>query len=263
MNLDLTGKRALVGGASRGIGRAIAEELARLGASVVVMARDAALLEQVRAGLATSRGPAQRHGVLTSDTSKPETVDAAAHEALREGPVHIVINNTGGPPGGQAIDAKPEAFAEAFRNHILCNQTLAQALVPGMKDAKYGRIINIISTSVKQPIPGLGVSNTIRGAVASWAKTLSWELAPFGITVNNILPGFTDTDRLRSLIAARAKAGGKTEDAVATEMRSSVPMGRFGTADEIAAAAAFLATPAASYVNGVSMRVDGGRTMSI
>lgn len=263
MNLELTGKHALIGGASRGIGRAIAEELARLGASVTLLARDAGRLEEVRAGLAVARGPAQRHSVITADTAKPETVDAAAKQALALGPVHILINNTGGPPGGQAIDAEPHAFLEAFTNHILGNQILARALVPGMKAAKYGRIINIISTSVKQPIPGLGVSNTIRGAVASWAKTLSWELAPFGITVNNILPGFTDTERLHALIAARAKAQSKTEDAVATEMRSSVPMGRFGTADEIAAAAAFLATPAAAYVNGVSLRVDGGRTMSI
>lgn len=261
LNLDLSGKRALVCGGSKGIGKACATELADLGAEVTVLARDAAALEAVRGSLSARFG--QGHAIAIADAADANSVESAIRGVLARGPVHILLNNTGGPPGGAILDAAPAAFAEAFRNHLLFGQTMVQAFTPGMKDAGYGRIINIVSTSVRQPIPGLGVSNTIRGAVASWAKTLSMELARFNITVNNILPGFTDTERLASLTAARARTANKTEAQIADEMRSTIPMGRFGEPSEIAAAAAFLASPAASYITGVSLIVDGGRTGTI
>lgn len=262
LDLNLTGKRALVCGASRGIGRACAEALAGMGAEVILLARDAVALEAVRAALPAK--PGRGHEAVTADAADPQSVDTALRRTLAGGRVvHILINNTGGPPAGQAIDAPPQAYADAFRNHLIFGQTLVQALTPGMKQIAYGRIINIISTSVRQPIPGLGVSNTVRGAVASWAKTLSLELAPAGVTVNNVLPGFTQTERLTSLIASRAKASGRPETDIAAEMRASVPMGRFGEPGEIAAVVAFLASPAASYITGQSIAADGGRTSTI
>jgi 3-oxoacyl-[acyl-carrier protein] reductase len=174
-----------------------------------------------------------------------------------------LVNNTGGPPGGTALEATPEQYEQAFNNHVLCNQLLVQAVVPHMERQKYGRIINIISTSVKQPIAGLGVSNTIRAAVANWAKTLAAELGPRGITVNNVLPGMTDTARLRWLIGARAEKTGESVEAVEKIMKAEIPLRRFATASEIAAAVAFLACPAASYINGINIPVDGGRTLSL
>jgi 3-oxoacyl-[acyl-carrier protein] reductase len=185
--------------------------------------------------------------------------DAARGHVADHGAVHILVNNTGGPPAGQAFEAAPGQYADAFAQHLLCNQALVQAVAPGMREAGYGRIINIISTSVVMPIKGLGVSNTIRGAVANWARTLAVELAPFGITVNNVLPGFVGTARLSSLIKGRAERAGRGADEVRHEMESSVPARRFGAPEEIGAVVGFLASPAASYVNGVNLPVDGGR----
>jgi 3-oxoacyl-[acyl-carrier protein] reductase len=260
MNTSLHGKRALVCGSTQGIGRASAVELASLGASITLMARDPAKLQAVAAELPKSVG--QSHDFIAADSANPDAVAAAIKPAI-DRPIHILVNNTGGPPGGQAIDAAPDAYAGAFKMHVLSNQTLVQGVVPGMKQAKYGRIINIISTSVKAPIPNLGVSNTIRAAVASWAKTLASELAPFGITVNNVLPGFTDTSRLAELFKARAAKTGKPYEIVLQEAIASIPAGRLGRPEEIAAAVAFLATPAAAYVNGINVPVDGGRTQSL
>ncbi|MCA9306472.1 MAG: SDR family oxidoreductase [Phycisphaerales bacterium] len=258
MNTDLTGKRALVCGGSKGIGLACAHELASLGATITLLARDAEAMKLACASLPTPKS--QSHAYLVADfynsNALKNTIDDAIKKSQR---YEILINNTGGPPGGQAVDARPDEFARAFEAHLLCNQVLTQALLPGMKAAGFGRIINIISTSVKAPIPGLGVSNTIRGAVANWAKTISIELAPFNITVNNVLPGFTDTERLSSLISTRAGKQGATENEVADLMRASVPMGRFAKPEEIAAAVAFLASPAASYISGINLPVDGGR----
>jgi len=172
----------------------------------------------------------------------------------------ILINNTGGPPGGLAFDANTDEFLSAFTNHLICNQVLAQALVPGMKKKSYGRIVNVISTSVKQPLNGLGVSNTIRGAVANWAKTLANELGQFGITVNNVLPGATNTVRLESILKSKAEKTGKSYDEVADGMRSTIPASRFAEPSELGSAIAFLASPAASYINGINLPVDGGRT---
>lgn len=261
MELSLSGRRALVCGSTQGIGRAAAVEIAGLGASVTLMARDAERLKAVMAELPAGAG--QRHDVLAADFSRPEDVAAAMKGMDASRPYHVLVNNTGGPPGGLASEAGAEAYLAAFRMHVVSNQAILQAVLPGMKGAKFGRIINIISTSVKAPIPGLGVSNTIRAAVASWAKTLATELGPFGITVNNVLPGFTDTARLKALFTARAEKTGKTYQQVLDEAVASIPAGRLGRAEEIAAAVAFLATPAASYINGINVPVDGGRTQSL
>lgn len=260
--VDLTGKKAIVCGSTQGIGRASAEALARQGATVTLVARDASALREVAAGLDSRAG--QTHSTLCADFGEPQRVRSAVADHVKEKGAHqIVINNTGGPPGGNAIDADAAAFERAFSMHLICNQLLVQTLVPGMRQSGYGRIINIISTSVREPIPGLGVSNTVRGAVASWAKTLSRELARFGITVNNVLPGYTLTGRLRSIIATRAEKEGISTIDVEKRMISQVPAGRFAGAEEIAAVVAFLASSDASYVNGVSLAVDGGRTNCI
>ncbi len=261
MNLDLSNKDALVCGASRGIGKAIAEVLAGLGATVTVVARNRDRLEAVVDGLSTNKN--QQHQLVVSDFSNPEEVRKQFGSWLDNTPTQILINNSGGPPPGPIVQAEGEAFLDGMRAHLLCNQYLARAALPGMRKAGYGRIINIISTSVYEPIPGLGVSNTVRAAVAAWAKTLSREIAPDGITVNNVLPGFTATDRLDSLIAGRAEKSGRSEDEVADGMRASVPMERFASPEEIAHAVAFLASPAASYITGVSLAVDGGRLNSL
>lgn len=258
MDISLRGRRTLVCGSTQGIGKAVANELALLGAQVTLMARDPAKLKAVAAELPRPNG--QPHDFIAADFADPTAVGAAVRphiDATR--PFHILINNTGGPKGGPVQNAAPEDFQAAFRMHVMTNQVLVQALLPGMKAAAYGRIINIISTSVKAPIPDLGVSNTIRAAVANWAKTLAGELGPFGITVNNVLPGYTSTERLSDLMQGRAKKNNTTPEAVAAEWRATIPAGRFGAPEEIAAAIAFLASPAASYVNGINVPVDGGR----
>ena len=259
MDLNLKGRRALVCGSTQGIGKAIAIELANLGASVTLLARNAERLEAVKSEL--FHGAGQHHSTLTADFSKPDQLKSVLDAHVdKENPYHILINNTGGPPGGQAIDAGIDEFRIAFNQHLICNQILTQSLVEGMKAEAFGRIINVISTSVKMPLPNLGVSNTIRGAVGNWSKTLANELGQFGITVNNVLPGATDTQRLRSIIENKANKSGQPVEAVAANMKKDIPAKRFAEAEEVAAAAAFLATPAAGYINGINVPVDGGRT---
>lgn len=261
MDLDLTGKHALVCGGSEGIGRAAARELALLGADVTVLARRAEVLQEVAAALPRRDG--QAHGWIAADVSDAARLRAQV-EALAAGkPVHILVNNTGGPPGGPAHAADAASFLDAFNKHLVAGQALVQALLPGMQGARFGRIVNVISTSVKEPIANLGVSNTIRGAVASWAKTLSSELGQYGITVNNVLPGYTRTQRLDQILRDRAQATGKPEDEIARGMLATVPAGRFADAAETGAAIAFLCSPAAGYINGVNLPVDGGRTKSL
>lgn len=261
MNTSLKDRTAVIGGSTQGIGLAIARELAALGATCILLARNEQALQEITAALPVPHQ--QKHSYKVADFSQPAQVKQAIDSIVAQNPIHILINNTGGPPPGPITEATPEAFLAAFNQHIICNQLLVQAVTPGMKAATYGRIINIVSTSVRIPVRNLGVSNTIRGATASWAKTMSNELAGFGITVNNILPGFTKTQRLESLIASNAKRRNVTEQTIEEEMLAEIPAHRFGEAEEIAAVAAFLATPAAGYVNGTSIPVDGGKTGSL
>ncbi len=263
MNLDLTGKRALVSGSTQGIGRAAAVELAGLGASVTLVARDAGKLAAVAAELPRPR-PGQGHDFIQADFSRPDDVRAAVQAALKpESPYAILVNNTGGPPPGTALDIRPDDLLACLNAQLLAAIHLTQLLVPQFKAQGYGRIINVISTSVKQPIPNLGVSNTVRAAVASWAKTLSAELGPFGITVNNVLPGYTQTERLASLIKGRAAKQGVGEEHIAKDLLATIPAGRFGKPEELGAAVAFLASPSAGYINGINLPVDGGRLGSL
>ncbi|CAG5086341.1 SDR family oxidoreductase [Parvicella tangerina] len=262
MNIDLTDKTALVCGSTQGIGKATAEQLAKMGANVVLMARNEQKLVEVKRQLDTSKG--QQHFHLKADFNFPPEVRIKVESFIEEFmPIDILVNNTGGPAAGPAIDAKVDEYIHAFNMHLVSNQSLAQTVVPGMKERGYGRIINVISTSVKQPLNGLGVSNTIRGAVANWAKTLANELGEFGITVNNVLPGATNTSRLKQIIENKAAKSGKSEDEVAATMTGQVPMKRFAEPFEVANGIAFLASPAASYINGVNLPVDGGRTKSL
>ncbi len=261
MNLSLQGKYAVVCGSTQGLGLAIAEELSLLGASCVLVARNEEGLKASLKKLDSSFG--QVHSYLVADFTAPDTLKSAIENYIKTNRAHILINNTGGPPPGPAMDENEKAFQDAFNQHLICNHILTRALVPLMKKENYGRIINIISTSVKIPLKNLGVSNTIRGAVASWAKTMANELGQFNITVNNILPGYTTTQRLSSLIESIANRASTQVEAIEKNMKEEIPMKRFGVPGEIAALAAFLASPAASYINGVSIPVDGGRTGSI
>jgi 3-oxoacyl-[acyl-carrier protein] reductase len=262
MDLNLSDRHALVCGASQGIGRATAIELAELGADVTLLARSTDQLKAVAASLPRTHS-AQRHNWRSVDMQDTDGLRAAVAEIVAAQPVHILINNTGGPPGGPANTAEPAAFENTFRQHLIAGQVLLQTVLPGMRHSGYGRLVNVISTSVKEPIPGLGVSNTVRAAVAAWAKTLSGELAADGITVNNVLPGYTRTARLDGLLTAQSQQSGRSEEELAKDMAAAVPARRFGEPGEIAAVIAFLCTPAAAYVNGVSIAVDGGRTKAL
>jgi 3-oxoacyl-[acyl-carrier protein] reductase len=261
MEIALTGRHALVCGSTQGIGKAIAVEMARLGARVTLLARDKDRLEEVLAQLDRSQG--QEHAILVADMADTIALAATVTDLAAKAPVDILVNNTGGPAPGPAHEADIAAFEAAFRLHLLAYQTMVRALVPGMKEARHGRIINVISTSVKQPLHNLGVSNTIRGAVASWSKTLANELGPFGITVNNVLPGATETERLAAIIRNKAAKSGFSEEEAAKEMMAEVPLRRFARPEEIAYAVAFLAGHSGAYINGINLPVDGGRTASL
>ena len=258
MNLDLTNKTALVCGSTQGLGYASAVELALLGCHVVLMARNEEKLKTTIETLDVSKG--QKHQYLVADFADVNAVKTTIGDFIKSNKVNILVNNTGGPAGGTALNAEAADFLSAFNNHLINNHNLTQAVVPGMKELGFGRIINIISTSVKIPIRGLGVSNTIRGAVANWSKTLSVELAPFGITVNNVLPGATMTGRLEAIIKTIADKQSRTFDEAKQELVKEIPAGRIAEVSEVAAAVAFLASPAAGYINGINVPVDGGRT---
>ena len=261
MNLNLKNKNALICGATGGIGKASALALAEEGVNVTLVARNEDKLKKVLEELDHNQG--QNHTYLVADFSEPTSLKEKVEEATKTKAYHILLNNTGGPPGGKISEAKTEEFEAAFTQHLICNHILVQALLPGMKERGYGRVINVISTSVKQPLDGLGVSNTIRGAVANWSKTMANELGEFGITVNNILPGATATGRLTDIIKNKANKTGKTEEEVTQAMQSAVPAKRFGQPEELANAVTFLASEAASYINGINVPVDGGRTKSL
>ena len=258
MDLSLKGKKAVVCGSTQGIGKAIAMELALLGADCILLARNEDRLKEAVSSLDSKQE--QQHQYAVADFQQPEQVKKVVAELAASTTIHILINNTGGPAPGLIQEASADQFLNAFQQHIINYQQLVQAVLPGMKQAGYGRIINVISTSVKMPIPNLGVSNTIRAATAGWAKTLSLEVAADGITVNNILPGYIKTGRLESLIQNNAAAQQISPEQLAADMEKQIPAKRFGETKEIAALAAFLASPAAAYINGTSIPVDGGKT---
>ncbi len=262
MNLDLKNKRAIVCGSTQGIGKAVALELAAMGANVTLIARNEQALKTTKAEL--SNNGSQLHSYICADFSEPQKLKELVEQFIqRSGFVNILINNTGGPPSGPIINAKTDEFLSAFNNHLICNHVLTQACMEGMKQSGYGRIINVISTSVKQALPNLGVSNTIRAAVGNWAKTMANELGKFGITVNNVLPGATATQRLSNIIENKALKTNVNNDEIKKEMLHEIPLGRFADASEVANAVAFLASPAAAYINGINLPVDGGRTTSL
>lgn len=257
MNISLEGKKALVCGASQGIGKSIAIEFAKMGASIIVVARNADNLRRVVNELPKNYN--QDHQLIATDFSKTEESINRISAHIAEGNTYdILINNTGGPAHGQLQEASVDTLKIAFNMHIVMSQLLVQQLIPSMMEKHFGRIINIISVGAKQPIEGLGVSNTIRGSMASWAKTLSRELSPYGITVNNILPGYTKTNRLDHLIDINAKKFGISFEAAEQQLVSKTPVGRLGKPEEIAYVAGFLASEYASFINGINLPVDGG-----
>jgi 3-oxoacyl-[acyl-carrier protein] reductase len=259
LSLDLTGRRALIGGSTQGIGLASAQALASMGADCTLISRNE---EKLKLAVKTLPGKGS-HGYLVADYANPEQVQQAVAGFVKDNTVHILINNSGGPAGGPVSKAQPAEFLAAFQQHLICNHIITMLVKDGMQQAGYGRIINIISTSVKIPLRDLGVSNTIRGAVASWAKTMANELGQYGITVNNVLPGATATERLSTIVNNKSGKTGKSTEEVENEMVAEIPARRFGKPEEIAAMVAFLASSAAAYVNGTSIPVDGGRTGSI
>jgi 3-oxoacyl-[acyl-carrier protein] reductase len=261
MDLNLRGKNALVCGSSKGIGKAAALEIAQLGAHVTLVARSADIMAEITREMDKSQG--QTHDFLAADFSDLQDLQLKVRGLVSAKPIHILVNNTGGPPSGPILDAGIDAFRDAYEKHLICNHFLVQAVVPGMKKEGYGRIINIISTSVKAPLDNLGVSNTVRAAVGNWAKTLANELGPYGITVNSVLPGATQTDRLMQIIENRAIKESRSIAEVTSEMQREIPLGRFGDPHELGAAIAFLASPAASYITGVALAVDGGRLRNL
>ena len=259
MNIDLKNKTALVCGGSQGLGLASAKELALLGATIVLVSRNEEKLQNSIQQLDASAG--QQHTYLAIDLSDPAHAKAAVETWLSKGAtIHILINNAGGPPSGPMIDTDPLELDKAFKTHVVSSHVLAQLVIPGMRKAGYGRIINIVSTSVKQPINGLGISNTIRAAVANWSKTLANEIGNGGITINNVLPGFTNTDRLDYLFTRQAADQGVDKQAILERSIASIPAKRLGEPEEFGAVVAFLCTPAAAYINGINLPVDGGRT---
>jgi 3-oxoacyl-[acyl-carrier protein] reductase len=265
MNIDLKGKNAFVGGSSKGIGKAVAFELARLGASITLVGREEPSLMQCLIDLSFIGSSEQRHDYVAVDFSDPDKVKSAVERHIKKTnkTYQILVNNTGGPAAGKIVDAEEKDFIRAFESHVICNHLLTKLFLDGMKKSGYGRIINIISTSVKQPLPNLGVSNTTRWAVASWAKTMANELGEFGITVNNVLPGATETERLSAIVKANSEKLNVSVDVVKEAMLKEIPMKRFAKAEEVANAVAFLASPAAAYITGINVPIDGGRTSSL
>jgi 3-oxoacyl-[acyl-carrier protein] reductase len=262
MEISLLNQVALVSGSTQGIGKAAAEILAKTGATVVLLARNEDKLKNVCESLDNSKG--QKHSYLVADFSNPTGLQKVIQSWVSAGNhADILINNTGGPKGGAIASAPVDEFISAFNQHLICNHILVQAVLPYMKENKFGKIINVISTSVKQPLPQLGVSNTIRGAVGNWSKTLANELGPYNITVNNVLPGATNTERLKAIAENKSNLTAETVGTIFSSMAQESPMKRIAEPEEIAQAILFLASPMSSYINGINIPVDGGRTKSL
>ncbi len=258
----MKGKFVLVCGSTQGIGWSAAKQFASEGANVILMARNE---EKLKSNITLlDNDGTQEHNYLVADFTAPFKLQEIVSDWVMNGNrVDVLVNNTGGPKGGPISNAAPQEFLDAFNQHLICNHILATAFIPKMKENGWGRIINVISTSVKQPLPNLGVSNTIRGAVANWSKTLANELGAYNITVNNVLPGATNTGRLQSIIETKANAISESVDAVREEMADESPMKRIAEPEEVANAICFLASDKASYINGINIPVDGGRTKSL
>ncbi|TAE67935.1 MAG: SDR family oxidoreductase [Bacteroidetes bacterium] len=264
MNLSLENKNALVGGSTQGIGLAVAQILAEMGAKLTLVARNEDKLKEVITTLATPYQ--QNHTYIVADYEFPEQLADKTKQFITQNKIDtwdILVNNTGGPAGGSLLDASADMLRNAYTQHLICNQILAQIFVPLMKKKGQGRIVNIISTSVKEPLENLGVSNTTRWAVASWAKTLATELASFNITVNNILPGATQTARIDFILNSKSKKENISVEEAKKEMEKTIPMKRFAEPKEIANGVAFFVSDLASYITGTSLAIDGGRTKSM
>ncbi len=261
MEINLQNKTAWVFGGSRGIGRAIAIKLAEAGANILLIARNRANLLLVKDSLCVKKK--QEHDLLVVDVANTQKLGDLLRSYYNVGAVDIVINNSGGPKSGPAHTAGIDEYVGAFSQHVLAAQVIASVALPIMKKRGGGRIINIISTSVKQPIGGLGVSNTVRGAMANWSKTVAGEVGGFGVTVNNILPGATKTDRLVEIISKKAEQVGSPVELIKKKMKGDIPIGRFGFPEEVAYLAVFLCSKYADYINGINIPVDGGRTKSL
>ncbi len=261
MDLDLSGKNALVCGGSKGIGKAAAQELAELGANVILLSRSAVHLGEAVTSLANVA--VQKHDFLIADLQDLADLKRKVQLLVKSRPIHILVNNTGGPPAGPLLGVGTADFTKALERHLFASHLLVQHVLPAMRKENYGRIINVISTSVKTPLDNLGVSNTTRAAVANWAKTLANEISPGNITVNNVLPGLTQTSRLEEIIEHSAQRQSVEPEEVVSRLKNTVPLGRLADAREVAAAIAFLASPAASYIHGVNLAVDGGRTPAL
>ena len=260
--MELLGKNAIVCGSTQGIGLATAKLMAERGAVVTLLARNEEKLKTALSSLNRSNG--QNHTYIVADFSKPDELKTAIDSYIAEGnKPHILVNNSGGPKGGPIVNAEVSEFINTFNQHLICNHILVQAVYPKMIENGYGRIVNVISTSVKQPLNGLGVSNTIRGAVANWSKTLANELGQYNITVNNVLPGATNTGRLKSIAESKANKTNQSIDEIFGAMAEQSPMLRIAEPEEVAEAITFLASERASYINGINIPVDGGRTKSL
>ena len=258
----LQNKIALVGGASQGLGAACASALAEAGATVIVFARSEEKLKTVVKSLSTPLQ--QEHSYLIIDTSNLMESKKVIQDFVKKiKTVHLLVNNTGGPAAGLLYETSIEDLKASFESHLLHAHQLVQLLLPGMRAAKFGRIINLLSVSIKEPIDDLGISNTIRAGMANWAKTLSRELGPMGITVNNVLPGFTNTERLSYLFTNRATKAGVTKEEITKGVENSIPVKRLGEPKELAAAVCFLCSGEAGFINGINLPVDGGQIRSL
>jgi 3-oxoacyl-[acyl-carrier protein] reductase len=261
MNLSLKNKIALVGGSTQGIGKAIAMQLAQNGATVILIARNEIKLIETLLELKNTEGVI--HSYLVADFSDFDNFKKIIDAFFENNIVDIIINNTGGPPAGAALDKSLDDFQTTFEMHLLANHFLAQKAFEGMKKKRWGRIINILSSTIKQPKTSMVLSNSIRAAVANWAKTLASELAPHGITVNNVLPGYIATERLNELNLFKSSMSKKDLSLIEKEMIAEIPIGRLGKPEEMAYAVAFLCSHMADYITGINLPVDGGVLKSL